>query len=76
MVFNILQIFRYNWKGTSGQACKDINVAGTSQIKDESSPGSCQFGSGWLQISTEQKDKKDPIESFFHLWQYLSEALY
>lgn len=40
----------------SGQACKDISVAGTSQIKDESSPGSCQFGSGWLQISTEQKD--------------------
>lgn len=59
-----------------GQACKDISMAGTSQIEDESSPGSCQFGSGWLQISTERQDKKEHTESFFHLGQYLSEGLY
>lgn len=59
----------------SEQACKDITMAGTSQTEDKSSPGSCQFGGGWLQIPTEQ-GKKDHIESFFHLWQYLSEQLY
>jgi len=57
----------------SGQACKDISMAGMSQIEDESSPGSCQFGGGWL--STTRQDKKDHVESFFHLWQYLSEGL-
>lgn len=59
----------------SGEICKDLSLAGMSQIEDEFSAGLCQFGCSWLQITTEQ-DKKEHAESFFNLGQYLLEGLF
>lgn len=53
----------------------DLNLAGASQVKDEFSAGSCQFGCSWLQITTEQ-GKKEGAESFFDLRQYLLEEIF
>lgn len=59
----------------SGEICKDLSLAGMSQIEEEFSAGPCQFGCSWLQITTEQ-DKKEHAESFFNLGQYLFEGLF
>lgn len=42
----------------SGEICKDLSLAGMSQIEEEFSAGPCQFGCSWLQITTEQ-DKRN-----------------